>query len=170
MRKRQRPPSKTPRRANWSPSSSTTISRWTSSRTTGSAWATRSAASTRSRTERTPANIYERPPDAERRFGPIAGGKETHREEGNGTGRVPCGDAPCGRGGSQGASGQGVHREERIPGAVDLRGAGVPSGDRQGVPRHRALEARLPGAECRRVGAGESGRDEKPDLHDVQRE
>src|SRR3989304_6293245 len=76
MRKRQRPPSKTPRRANWSPSSSTTISRWTSSRTTGSGWATRSAASTKSRTERTSANISGRPRDAEGLSGSTTSGKE----------------------------------------------------------------------------------------------
>src|SRR3990172_1772338 len=53
-----------------------TILRWTSSRTTGSSWETRSAASMRSGTGRTSANISERPPDADGLIGSTTRGKK----------------------------------------------------------------------------------------------
>src|SRR3990170_7147896 len=53
-----------------------TILRWTRSRTTGSSWATRSVASTRSRTERTSASISGRRRDAEGFFRSTTSGKE----------------------------------------------------------------------------------------------
>src|SRR3990172_8256065 len=53
-----------------------TILRWTSSRTTGSSWETRSAASMRSGTGRTSANISGRPPDADGLIGSTTRGKK----------------------------------------------------------------------------------------------
>src|SRR3989337_3589485 len=52
------------------------ISRWTSSRTTGSSWATRSAAMRRCRNERTSASIAGRPRDADGLIGSTIRGKK----------------------------------------------------------------------------------------------